>query len=399
MPFVSRFKHFLRDFRKLFFCNKNSVDIAQYKYFIFIDSKVKNIIEQIYPYFYHGFFNKDKVIVIYRYHFENSKDMKKAFKKFGLESYCFINLRDIPSIKNAIWFYTHNSMTNLAVINKNVYSKHIWMGHGDSEKVSSYKKIIRIYDHCLVSGDRAVERFYQYGIFRKEEAYRFLHVGKVVLCSVLPKSTTKVGAKAILFAPTWEGPMREESYSTFHLAKENLNFIETVSQQLDLDAIIVKLHPNTGIRDAKTIGNTIETIELMLDLNKKIIFVAEMDSWVYSFIYKNFKERLEYRNSLYEISDYQLVVGVTNISAMASMIASEGIKTFALYDGMIKEQEKVNLLSVEKVNLRKSLKEVYNFDYKVNKKLISYEKGWNTLSQEEIFNEVEKLVKENSYVK
>ena len=399
MKLLNTFKHFLRDLRKSLFCNKNQVDISQYKYFIFIDSKVKNIIEQIYPYFYHDFFDRDKVIIIYRYHFENSKDMKRAFKKFGLKSYCFINLRDIPSFKNAIWFYTHNSMTNLAVINKNVYSKHIWMGHGDSEKVSSYKKIIRIYDYCLVSGDRAVERFYQYGIFRKEEAYRFLHVGKVVLCSVLPKVNNKAEKKAILFAPTWEGPMKEESYSTFHLVKENLDFMETVSQQLSIDAIIVKLHPNTGIRDSKTIANSIKTIELMLKLNKKIIFVAEMDSWVYSFVYKSFKEKLEYRSSLYEISDYQLAIGVTNISAMASMIASEGIKTFALYDGMIKEQEKVNLLSVEKVNLRKSLKKAYIFDYKVDKKLISYEKGWDTLSQEEIFNEVENLVKENSYVK
>ena len=385
---IVHIKHFLRNSRQYLFCRQTEVKVEDYKYFIFLDSKVPNIIEQIYPYFEKGFFSKDEVLIIYRHHFENIQVIKKAIKNFSLKGYCFINLRDIPSVSDGIWFYTHNSMTNLAAMNKNVYSKHIWMGHGDSEKVSSYKKIIRIYDYCLVSGNRAIERFYQYGIFRKEEEYRFLYVGKVVLCSVLPDSNNIVRKKAILFAPTWEGPMKEESYSTLHLAKENSNFIKTVSQQLDIHTIIIKLHPNTGIRDFQTIANSIETIELMLELNKKIIFVAEMNSWVYSFVYKKFKERLEYRDNLYEVNDYQLEIGVTNISAMASMIAIEGIKTFVLYDEIIKEQEKVNLLFVEKVNLRKLLETAYNFDYKVDKRLISYEKGWDTLSQEEIFKEV-----------
>ena len=143
---LTKIKHFLRNSRQYLFCNDNQISIKDYNYFIFLDSKVPNIIEQIYPFFQKGFFDKDRVVIVYRYHFENIKAIRKAIDKLSLNSYCFINLRDIPSIKNGVWFYTHNSMTNLAVINKNVYSKHIWMGHGDSEKVSSYKKIIRIYD-------------------------------------------------------------------------------------------------------------------------------------------------------------------------------------------------------------------------------------------------------------
>jgi len=147
---LTKIKHLLRNSRQYLFCRKNEIAIEDYSYFLFLDSKVPNIIEQIYPYFQKGFFDRKKILIVYRHHFENIKPIQKALEKLALNAHCFINLRDIPSIQDAVWFYTHNSMTNLAVINKNVYSQHIWMGHGDSEKVSSYKKIIRIYDYCLV---------------------------------------------------------------------------------------------------------------------------------------------------------------------------------------------------------------------------------------------------------
>jgi len=390
---LSQIKHFLRNSRQQLFCNKNQIDINKYKYFIFLDSKVPNIIEQIYPYFYKGFFDKEEVVIVFRHHFENIKAIRKALEQFSLKSYCFINLRDIPSLQNVIWFYTHNSMTNLAVINKNVYSKHIWMGHGDSEKVSSYKKIIRIYDYCLVSGDISIKRFYKHKLFRKEEAYRFIRVGEAVLCSVLPPQNRESKKKAILFAPTWEGPMNEESYSTFHLYNKIANFIDIISKQLDIDTIIIKLHPNTGIRDSKIIPLVIKTVYAILKLNKNIIFIAEDKDWIYRYIYKEFKNVLEYKKNLYDLVDYKFEIGVTNISAMATMIYSEKIKTFILYDNKIEIQNKVTVTYGEKINLRE-LKSHYNLKYSPVDGLISYENDkWEQLSQNQLFDEVIKFIR------
>ncbi len=391
---VSQIKQLLRDFRKKLFCdNKEQANINKYKYFLFIDSKVPNIIEQIYPYFYKGFFNKDKVVIVYRHYFENIKYLKRAIKKYNLNSYCLINLRDIPSIQNGIWFYTHNSMTNLAVINKNVYSKHIWIGHGDSEKVSSYKKIIRIYDYSLVSGENAIERFYKYKIFRQEESYRFIKVGKVVFCSVLPDKT--IGkVRALLYAPTWEGPMREESYSTFHLLKPTMEFIENIIKKFSIDTIIIKLHPNTGTRDSKLIGQTLKTIKALIELNKKIIFVAEKTDWVYPWVHKRFKGKLEYIGKLYDLDEYNFVAGVTNISAMASMIYAEDIKTFVLYDSKIDVQARVKSISGKKIDLQNlsNLDSDILFKKKNIGSLMDYEKDWKKLTQENIFKEVVKLI-------
>ena len=391
----SQLKQFLRDIRQKLFCNsKKQIDINKFKYFLFIDSKVPNIIEQIYPYFYKGFFNKERVVIVYRHHFENIKFIKRAIDKYNLKAYCFINLRDIPSVQKGIWFYTHNSMTNLAVINKNVYSKHVWMGHGDSEKVSSYKKIIRIYDYSLVSGKNAIERFYKYKLFRKEESYRFIKVGKVVLCSVMPNKTDKQKYKALLYAPTWEGPMKEESYSTFHLLNPTIEFIENITKKLSIETIVVKLHPNTGIRDSKLIEQTLKSIEALVALNKKIIFVAQKTDWVYPWVHKRFQDKLEYKDKLYDLNEYSFEAGVSNISAMASMIYAEDIKTFVLYDSKIGVQARVESVAGKKIDLQ-NLSRVNNktlFEQEKIEGLIEYEKGWENLTQKEIFGEVIKFI-------
>jgi len=383
-------KNFLRDFRKNLFCRGKEQNIDEYKYFIFINSKVTNIIDQIFPHFEKEFLDKDKVLIVYKHHFESVKYIERDIKKYGLQGHCIINLRDIPSVKDAIWIYTHNSMHNFAVINKNLYSTHIWIGHGDSEKIAYYKKMIRIYDYIFVVGELSIERFLTHKIFREGERYKFIRIGKMALCSVLPTTVTE-GKKAMLFAPTWEGAMAEENYATLHLHQENTEFIERISNQLDIDTIVIKLHPNTGIRDSKVVHQTIKIVKSLLNLDKKLIFIAEKGDWIYGYIYNEFKDKLAYRDKLYQLIDYKFEVAVANISAMAPMIDIEGIKTFVIYDKEIEIQEKVILTSGEKVNLR-DLKLKYNFKHTIVKSLVTYEKNWNELTPKEIFREVELFI-------
>jgi len=379
-------KNFLRDFRKNLFCKGNESNIEEYKYFLFVNSKVTNIIDQVYPPFQKGFFPKDKILVVYKHHFESVKYIRRDLKKYGLTGHCIINFRDIPSVKNAIWFYSHNSMQNYAVINKNLYSQHVWIGHGDSEKIAYYKKMIRVFDYILVTGDLAIERFVTHKIFRKEESYKFIKIGKSALCSVMPNKTES-DKKALLFASTWEGAMVEENYSTLHLHKENAQFIKIITEQLEIETIVLKLHPNTGIRDSKLVNQTLKTIHSLVELNKKIIFVAEKTDWVYSWVYKEFKEKLEYRDKLYDLEDYSLEVGVSNISAMASMMDAEEIKTFVLYDRSMEIQKDVVLTSGEKVDLH-HLKDKYSFEHQKREGVIGYEKDWDTLTNKEMFPKV-----------
>ncbi len=382
-------KTFLRDFRKNLFCIGKEADVSKYKYFIFLNSKVTNIIDQVYPPFQKGFLPKDEVLIVYKHHFESVNHIHRDLKKYGLNGHCIINLRDIPSVENAIWFYTHNSMFNFAVINKNLYSKHVWIGHGDSEKIAYYKKMIRVFDHILVTGELAIERFIEHKIFSKEERFKFIKIGKGALCSVMP-TPNKASKKAILFAPTWEGAMVEENYSTLHLAKQNGEFIAKIAKLKAIETIVIKLHPNTGIRDSKLIEQTLKSIEELLLLDKHILFIAEKTDWVYSWVYKRFKDRLEYRDKLFELDDYYFEVGVSNISAMASMINADGITTFVVYDSEIEIQKRVEFATGTKINLKSldTLDYKTIFEQKEIKGLIDYEKDWDKLSQDKMFVEV-----------
>lgn len=386
-------KNFLRDARKNIFCKGKEADISKYKYFIFLNSKVTNIIDQVYPPFQKGFFPKDEVLIVYKHHFESVKYIERDLKKYGLHGHCIINLRDIPSVENKVWFYTHNSMYNFSVINKNLYSKHVWIGHGDSEKIAYYKKMIRVFDYILVTGELAIERFIKHKIFREQERYKFVKVGKSALCSVLPNSN-KHGKKAILFAPTWEGAMEEENYSTLHLYNKNAEFIEKLSTLLDIETIVVKLHPNTGIRDSKLIEQTLKSIEALVALNKKIIFIAQKTDWVYPWVHKRFQDKLEYKDKLYDLDEYSFEAGVSNISAMASMIYAEDIKTFVLYDSNIDVQARVESVAGKKIDLQNlsNLNSQTLFEQEKIEGLIDYEKGWENLTQEEIFGEVVKFI-------
>jgi len=103
---------------------------------------------------------------------------------------------------------------------------------------------------------------------------------------------------------------------------------------------------------------------------------------------------LEYRDKLYDLNEYNFEVGVSNISAMASMIDAEGMKTFVLYDGEMEIQERVESASGLKVDLRNLsvLNDKNLFEQEQKKGLISYEKDWETLSQEEMFGEVVKFI-------
>ncbi|MCK4440686.1 MAG: hypothetical protein KAU90_01680 [Sulfurovaceae bacterium] len=388
-----KIKHFLRNARKFLFCRKNQASIEEYQYFIFLDSKVPNIIEQIYPYFQKGFFDKDRVLIIFRYHFKNIKSVRRALEKYSLNSYCFINLRDIPSIQNGIWFYTHNSMTNLIVLNKNVYSKHIWMGHGDSEKVSSYKKIIRIYDYILVAGENSIERFYKYHIFRKEESYKFIRVGKSVLCSIIPTQSKDSSVEAILFAPTWEGPMKGENYSTLHLTQQTANLLNTMAEGLSIEDIVLKFHPNTGVREIKYLEYCNKIIKKLLSQKKNLILVSEQGTWIYQHFYKVFGDELHYESSLYNFKNYKFIQAVTNISAMATMTYAEDINTVVLYDSTINAQKSVDILFTEKIALdkvEKNSEALLNLKMRQNSKIITYEKDWEEMTQGQIFNQLVK---------
>ena len=82
--------------------------------------------------------------------------------------------------------------------------KHVFVGHGESDKVASFNPFTKVYDEIWVAGPISRRRWAaaQVGV-RDETSYE---VGRPQLAEVLPAAGRAPGQPlTVLYAPTWEG--------------------------------------------------------------------------------------------------------------------------------------------------------------------------------------------------
>lgn len=140
--------------------------------------------------------------------------------------------------------YTANIGKNIHIV-RNIGIKHVFLGHGDSEKSASAHNVFKMYDHAFVAGDAHIERFKRNGIKLPDEY--FIKIGRPSINSineVSPKESVK--RNTVLYTPTWEGAHLDSHYSSIYKSQE---IIDTLLN-LGLD-VIFRPHPLTGINDKK----------------------------------------------------------------------------------------------------------------------------------------------------
>ena len=148
--------------------------------------------------------------------------------------------------------------------------RHVFLGHGDSEKAASCHKFFRAYDEVWTAGRAHIDRFRNSGM--AHDSIRFRVVGRPTLRGLLG-SESAVGRDAFLYLPTWEGFQVEQEYTSLQMAG---TFIPQVAGLTGLRAL-VKVHPWAGKRmpalnqverELQTLtpaaGATIEVIERAL---------------------------------------------------------------------------------------------------------------------------------------
>lgn len=140
--------------------------------------------------------------------------------------------------------YVANVGPNLHLL-RNFRMKHVFLGHGDSDKVSSMNNFTRVYDRIYVAGQAAIERYRSAGVDVSDRAFEI--IGRPQLSeikTVLNDPSEKIN---ILYAPTWEGYFKDSDYSSFYLMAEDLiNFVISHSSEYSLT---IKPHPLTGLVD------------------------------------------------------------------------------------------------------------------------------------------------------
>ncbi|WP_216937543.1 MULTISPECIES: hypothetical protein [unclassified Acinetobacter] len=304
-------------------------------YYIYIDSKIEGTIDQLTSYFETDIFNADDCICVY---FKYYKDIEKYIKnRLGSRQikYKFIRKNsDLDFSSNKVVFYLFNAQSNCKITARRDLT-HIFVTHGESHKLASIKPIIRIYDFVITSGQVGIERFLKASIFNP---YNIQHEHRV-----LTMGDTFIGQNAyvfasdsqsLLYAPTWEGGIPEENYSS--IGVQATKILSHIIQQYGIKKLYIQLHPNLGHRDKeyffhfKKMMNELKKSPVEIVLVKSQVKLA--DHWLYrgyTLISQSYKPEIK------------ISAAVTDISAMEMQLINKKIPTLVLF-----EQDDLNTLII-----------------------------------------------------
>jgi len=124
--------------------------------------------------------------------------------------------------------------------------KHVFIGHGDSDKIASVNPFSKAYDEVWVAGRAGRDRYAIADVGVRDED--IVEVGRPQLAPIRGSLGAPPGARipTILYAPTWEGWDDDPGNTSLLLAGENI-----VRELVTADPpvrVLYKPHPFTGTR-------------------------------------------------------------------------------------------------------------------------------------------------------
>ncbi|MET7618996.1 hypothetical protein [Streptomyces sp. NPDC005408] len=129
--------------------------------------------------------------------------------------------------------------------------KHVFIGHGDSDKLASVNPFSKVYDEVWTAGRAGRDRYALADVGVRDED--IVEVGRPQLAPIKTwTGTPKNPIPTVLYAPTWEGWDDNPGNTSLLLAGENI-----VRRLLEAEKpvrVIYKPHPFTGIRNKKALA-------------------------------------------------------------------------------------------------------------------------------------------------
>ncbi|MFE3325100.1 hypothetical protein [Streptomyces sp. NPDC059176] len=126
--------------------------------------------------------------------------------------------------------------------------KHVFIGHGDSDKLASVNPFSKVYDEVWTAGRAGRDRYALADVGVRDDD--IVEVGRPQLAPIeIGGGAPKNPIPTILYAPTWEGWDNNPGNTSLLLAGENI-----VRRLLEAERpvrVIYKPHPFTGIRNKK----------------------------------------------------------------------------------------------------------------------------------------------------
>ncbi|MEW2065578.1 hypothetical protein [Streptomyces sp. NPDC007346] len=126
--------------------------------------------------------------------------------------------------------------------------KHVFIGHGDSDKLASVNPYSKVYDEVWTAGRAGRDRYALADVGVRDED--IVEVGRPQLEPVESwTGSVRNPIPTVLYAPTWEGWDDNPGNTSLLLAGENI--VRRLLAAADPVRIIYKPHPFTGIRSGR----------------------------------------------------------------------------------------------------------------------------------------------------
>ncbi|CAM3890536.1 hypothetical protein [Castellaniella denitrificans] len=216
-----------------------------YPYAVYLDSKIHGAGFQLSTYFRTGVFDPDRTIIYLKKYKRSFGVFRRLFSAQGLTFQC-MKSSDLDRLEDQTVFYLFNAQSNCRLV-ANRRLKHVFVTHGESNKVSSIKPITRIYDHVAMAGYLSLQRYYRSGHFEPHDygAKRLIMTGDTFIGRT--GLAQKAGRRVLFYAPTWEGGVPIENYSSLGSPRV-LSVLRHFAGLAGVSDVLIKPHPNLGHR-------------------------------------------------------------------------------------------------------------------------------------------------------
>ena len=111
-----------------------------------------------------------------------------------------------PSVEAA--FYVNASSGNGYLV-RFQHLTHVFLGHGDSEKPTSYNPTHAMFDFIFAAGPAATRRYAAHGVRIPAEKFKIVGRPQVEDITRAERSISEVSQPVVLYAPTWRGHVQE----------------------------------------------------------------------------------------------------------------------------------------------------------------------------------------------
>lgn len=297
--------------------------------YIYLDSKIIGIAKQTITFYDYGIFHRENTIVLLKkYKHSSNQIIKKMLLDAGIKCH-IVKMGDIDALEGGVIFYPFNAQSNTRVV-ANRKLKHIFITHGESSKISSVKPIIRIYDYIATAGQAGIDRFIAHKIFdfHDIELGRLIKMGDTFIGRT-GLSRDQKGAPCILYAPTWEGGIPTENYSSLECTNEVYELLRLLAQKYQTQQIIIRPHPNTGHRLKNYRQHLCNLIKRLIETSLNVIVYSKNFHLTLGERWKLRKYNIKFTDDL---SNYKACFGLCDISAMETQMLNEDIPYYLYWN-------------------------------------------------------------------